>query len=239
MQKITIKEALCQKKYPGRGIFFGRSLDGKDIYIAYFIMGRSENSRNRILKADGLDIKTEAFNKEKMKDPSLIIYTPLKTLNNIIILTNGDQTDTISDFLLRGKTFEDAINTRDYEPDKPNYTPRISGIVDFTKGEPTYKLSIIKAINNNEEVYTERHFFNYEKSIPGMGHLIHTYKNDGEPLPPFCGEPIAINIKSDFDSFVNELWACLNFENKVSLFARKINIDNFENYTKIINKNEE
>lgn len=239
MQKITIKEALCQKKYPGRGIFFGRSLDGKDIYIAYFIMGRSENSRNRILKADGLDIKTKAFNKEKMKDPSLIIYTPLKTLNNIIILTNGDQTDTISDFLLRGKTFEDAINTRDYEPDKPNYTPRISGIVDFSKEEPAYKISIIKAMVNNEKVYTERHFFYYEKSIPGMGHLIHTYKNDGEPLPPFCGEPIAINIKSDFDSFVNELWACLNFENKVSLLARKINIYNFENYTKIINKNEE
>ena len=221
---------LCNNKYPGRGIIIGQTPDGENAVIAYFIMGRSQNSRNRIFVSDGEGIKTKALDETKMTDPSLIIYSPVRVLGDTLIVTNGDQTDTIYDYIKSGKTFEQALRTREYEPDEPNFTPRISGIAEFDGGF-SYKLSILKYNNGS----CQRNFFEYEKGTSGIGHLIHTYQTDGNPIPTFSGEPKEVSLDNDFEKFTNELWESLDNENRVSLFVRYINLQNKEIKTKIIN----
>jgi hypothetical protein len=223
--------------YPGRGIIIGTSDDKSYGVIAYFIMGRSENSRNRVFIPYEDGIRTRAFDPSKMTDPSLIIYTPVRILGRTTIVTNGDQTDTIYETMARGGSFEDALNTRTFEPDASNYTPRISGILNANGSLSTYRLSILKTSNGNPEACC-RFYFHYENKIPGIGHFIHTYQDDGNPLPSFAGEPKPIAIKGNIDSFTEELWNSLNENNRVSLFARYINLNNYDFETRIINKNE-
>lgn len=237
MKPISIEKDLNSNVYPGRGILLGRSADGKNAVIAYFIMGRSENSRNRIFVAEGEGIRTQAFDESKLEDPSLIIYAPVRILNDTTIVTNGDQTDTIYDLMGKGKTFEQALITREFEPDPPNYTPRISGIVNIVNGKMDYALSILKSANGNSDC-CERYTFTYDNPIAGNGHFIHTYMTDGNPLPSFEGEPKLVEIENDdIETFSNKLWTSLNEENKVSLFVRYINIETKETTSKIINKN--
>ncbi len=229
----TMIHELCVNKYPGRGIIIGATPDGENAVIAYFIMGRSENSRNRIFVEENGGIKTKAYDESKMTDPSLIIYSPVKVLGNITIVTNGDQTDTVYDYLKDAKTFEEALRTRKYEPDEPNFTPRISGMLDLDNGFK-YKLSILKYNNGN----CQRNFYEYENKVDGKGHLIHTYKTDGNPIPTYEGEPREIELNNDFDAFCDDLWKSLDAENKVSLFVRYINLRDKSIKTKIINKAE-
>lgn len=236
MKKIDISKELSENSYPGRGIIIGKSEDGKNAVIAYFIMGRSENSRNRIFVETKDGIKTQAFDEAKLEDPSLIIYSPVRVLGNKTIVTNGDQTDTIYDLMNQQLTFEQALRTREFEPDAPNYTPRISGIVKSGNGKFSYALSILKSANGNPES-CQRFTFSYKAPITGEGHFIHTYMSDGNPLPSFEGEPKLIGIKGNIDEFTNTLWDSLNEENKVSLFVRFINLETEEVCTKIINKN--
>jgi len=235
MEIIKIKDDLQANAYPGRGIILGKSEDGENAVIAYFIMGRSENSRNRIFTEFEQGIRTQAFDEAKLVDPSLIIYAPVRVLGNETIVTNGDQTDTVYDFLKKGESFETALRTRTFEPDEPNFTPRISGIVK-TGGEFSYKLSILKSANGNSES-SQRYFFEYSNPISGNGHFIHTYKCDGNPIPSYEGEPTLVEIKGNIDEFTNNIWNSLNNDNKVSLFTRFINIKTGECDTRIINKN--
>ena len=221
---------LCTNKYPGRGIIIGETPDGENAVVAYFIMGRSVNSRNRIFEIDGEGIKTKAYDESKMVDPSLIIYSPVRVLGDLLVVTNGDQTDTVYDFLKEGKSFEEALRTREYEPDEPNFTPRISGMVDLSNGF-SYKLSILKYNNSN----CQRNFYEYEKGVKGKGHLIHTYKTDGNPIPTYEGEPREIELNNDFEEFSNDLWQSLDKDNRVSLFVRYINLKDKTSKTKIIN----
>lgn len=221
---------LCTNKYPGRGIIIGETPDGENAVIAYFIMGRSVNSRNRIFEVDGEGIKTKAYDESKMVDPSLIIYSPVRVLGDKLVVTNGDQTDTVYDFLKDGKSFEEALRTREYEPDEPNFTPRISGMVDLSNGF-SYKLSILKYNNGN----CQRNFYEYEKGVAGKGHLIHTYKTDGNPIPTYEGEPREIELNNDFEAFCDDLWKSLDKDNRVSLFVRYINLKDKTSKTKIIN----
>lgn len=230
---IEIQKELSSNSYPGRGIILGRSEDGNSAVIAYFIMGRSENSRNRVFVQEGNGIRTEAFDPAKLVDPSLIIYSPVRVLNGMTIVTNGDQTDTIYDYMKRGDTFEAALRSRTFEPDKPNYTPRISGIVD-TDGN--YKLSILKSAEGNPDS-VHRYFFEYDSPLSGQGHFIHTYEGDGNPLPSFAGEPTLVRITGNLDQFTETVWNSLNEENKVSLFTRFINLKTGETDTRIVNKN--
>lgn len=223
---------LYQNSYPGRGIIIGETADGKNAVIAYFIMGRSVNSRNRVFIEDGQGIKTKAFDESKMSDPSLIIYSPVRVLKDITVVTNGDQTDTVYDFLKEGKSFEEALRTREYEPDEPNYTPRISGIADFSDGF-SYKLSILKYNNGS----CQRNFYEYEKATAGTGHLIHTYKADGNPIPTFEGEPKTVKISGSIDGFAKELWESLDKDNRVSLFVRYVDLTDKSADTRIINAN--
>ncbi len=227
-----IKE-LYQNSYPGRGIIIGKTPDGENAVIAYFIMGRSVNSRNRVFLEDGEGIKTKAFDESKMEDPSLIIYSPVRVLGDVTVVTNGDQTDTVYDFLKDGKTFEEALRTREFEPDAPNFTPRISGMVDLSN-DFSYKLSILKYNNGS----CQRNFYEYEKATQGVGNLIHTYETDGNPIPTFKGEPKTVELNNDIDAFTTELWESLDSENKVSLFVRYINLKDKSTKTKIININE-
>lgn len=227
-----IKE-LYQNSYPGRGIIIGKTPDGDNAVIAYFIMGRSVNSRNRVFLEDGEGIKTKAFDESKMEDPSLIIYSPVRVLGDVTVVTNGDQTDTVYDFLKDGKTFEEALRTREFEPDAPNFTPRISGIIDLSN-DFSYKLSILKYNNG----FCQRNFYEYEKATAGVGNLIHTYETDGNPIPTFKGEPKTVELNNDIDAFTTELWESLDSENKVSLFVRYINLKDKSTKTKIININE-
>ena len=235
MELKTLKEELGSTAYPGRGILLGRSADGKKAAIGYFIMGRSVNSRNRIFVADGDGLKTKAFDESKMVDPSLIIYNPVLVLGNTQIVTNGDQTDTIFDFLKDGKTFEDALRTRTFEPDSPNFTPRISGVIDSKSG--AYKLSILKS-DCGDESSVQRFFYEYEQPKAGEGHFIHTYMGDGNPLPSFEGEPQLVAIPNDIDTFTKTVWESLNEENKVSLFTRFIDLETGEIESRICNKHE-
>ncbi len=230
---IEIQKELSSNSYPGRGIILGRSEDGNFAVIAYFIMGRSENSRNRVFVKDGGGIRTEAFNPAKLVDPSLIIYSPVRVLDQMTIVTNGDQTDTVYDYMKRGKTFEAALRSRTFEPDKPNYTPRISGIVDV---DGDYKLSILKSAGGNPDS-VHRYFYEYDSPVSGEGHFIHTYEGDGNPLPSFSGEPTLVRIAGDLDQFTETVWNSLNEENKVSLFTRFINIKTGIADTRIVNKN--
>ena len=236
MEKISLEQELKNNSYPGRGIIIGRSADGTKAVTAYFIMGRSENSRNRIFVVDGEGIRTEAFDPSKLTDPSLIIYAPVRVLGNKTIVTNGDQTDTIYEGLDRQMTFEQSLRCREFEPDGPNYTPRISGVMHIENGEYSYAMSILKSDNGNPDVCL-RYTYAYEKAVPGEGRFIHTYKCDGNPLPSFEGEPKLVDIPDDMDAFTELLWNSLNEDNKVSLFVRYIDIATGKYETTIVNKN--
>lgn len=233
---LSIENQLCENAYPGRGIIAGKTADGKHAVIAYFIMGRSVNSRNRIFVRDGERIRTEAFDPSKLSDPSLIIYSPVRVLESTTIFTNGDQTDTIYDFLKDGKTFEQALRTRAFEPDAPNFTPRISAVATVENGEYSFKLSILKSTFGNPDC-CERFFYEYDAPINGEGRFIHTYACDGDPIPSFSGDPEPISIDGSIDEFTNTLWTSLNLDNKVSLFVRYISIADGKTDTRIINKN--
>lgn len=237
MEMLSIEKELQENSYPGRGIIIGRSADGKKAVTAYFIMGRSENSRNRIFVEDGDGIRTQAFDPSKLTDPSLIIYAPVRVLGNKTIVTNGDQTDTIYEGMDKQMTFEQSLRCREFEPDAPNYTPRISGIMHVEGGKYSYAMSILKS-NNGSAESCNRFTFAYENATPGEGHFIHTYMHDGNPLPSFEGEPKLIAIPDDMDAFAESLWNSLNEENKVSLFVRYIDIETGKWETRIINKNQ-
>ena len=236
MKPVDIKQDLAGNSYPGRGIVIGVSQDGGKAVIAYFIMGRSENSRYRVFVEEGEGIRTQAFDPAKLSDPSLVIYAPVRVLGEDTIVTNGDQTDTIYDFMSEGKTFEEALRTRTFEPDGPNYTPRISGIVSRKEGGFTYKLSILKSTDGNPD-QAQRFFFEYEPQA-GLGHFIHTYKCDGNPIPSYEGEPTPVEIQGDIDQFTAALWENLNQDNKVSLFVRFIDLSTGKQETRIVNKNQ-
>lgn len=233
----TIEKLLSSNSYPGRGIIIGQSADGKNAMIAYFIMGRSENSRNRIFERYVDGMRTKAYDESKLVDPSLIIYNPFLERENIDIITNGDQTDTVFDALAEGKTFEDGLRTREFEPDHPNYTPRISGInyYCFPKGEFTYKLSILKSADGNPEV-CNRYFYEYSP-MKGIGHFIHTYECDGDPIPSFYGEPEVVTLPNTAKELADVVWNNLNADNKVSLFVRVVPLDGSKPEEIIINKN--
>lgn len=233
MELFDLQKLLMENSYPGRGIVLGMSNDGKNAVIAYFIMGRSENSRNRIFVTEGDCMKTEAFDPAKLVDPSLIIYYPVRTYEDVTIVTNGDQTDTIYNALKTGKSFEDALRTREFEPDAPNYTPRISGIV---KQDGSYKLSILKSANGNGNS-CERFFYEYNQPVAGEGRFIHTYLHDGSPIPSFEGDPTRVKIDGDIDKFTTAVWNALNPDNKVSLFTRFIELESGKTETRIVNKN--
>ncbi|CDC82640.1 iMP cyclohydrolase-like protein [Clostridium sp. CAG:964] len=237
MEMLSLEKELTANPYPGRGIVIGKSADGKNAVIAYFIMGRSENSRNRIFVEDGCGIRTQAFDESKLEDPSLIIYAPVRVLDNKTIVTNGDQTDTIYELMQQGKTFEESLRTREFEPDGPNYTPRISGIVEPSSNDFDFSMSILKSANGNPDS-CQRYTFSYENPLSGQGRFIHTYKVNENPLPSFEGEPKLVEIGSDdIDTFANKLWTALNDDNKVSLFVRYINLEDNSTQSRIINKN--
>ena len=237
MRKDNIANLLSSNAYPGRGIVIGKSADGTKAVTAYFIMGRSGNSRNRVFVEDGEGIRTQAFDPSKLEDPSLIIYAPVRVLGNKTIVTNGDQTDTIYDGMDKQLTFEQSLRCREFEPDGPNYTPRISGVMHIENGQFNYAMSILKS-NNGNPAACNRYTFAYENPVAGEGHFIHTYMQDGNPLPSFEGEPEWIDIEGDIDTFTNMLWTNLNEENKVSLFVRYIDIATGKYETRIANKNE-
>ena len=237
MKPVSAEKYLSVNPYPGRGIMLGKSADGKKAVIAYFIMGRSENSRNRIFVEEKDGIRTQAFDESKLVDPSLIIYAPVRVLGNKTIVTNGDQTDTIYELMNQQMTFEQSLRTREFEPDAPSYTPRISGIVKAEGGKMNYAMSILKSANGNPDC-CERYTFSYLAPLAGEGRLIHTYMSDGNPLPSFEGEPVLVEIgNDDIDSFANKIWNVLNEENKVSLFVRYIDIETGCFESRIINKN--
>ena len=237
MEKKNISEILKTNAYPGRGIVIGKSADGKKAVTAYFIMGRSVNSRNRVFTATEDGIKTEAFDPSKLSDPHLIIYSPVRVLGNKTIVTNGDQTDTIYENMDKQQTFEMSLRGREFEDDAPNYTPRISGILHVENGEFNYAMSILKSADGNPDS-CQRYTFAYSNPLAGDGRFIHTYMGDGNPLPSFEGEPEKIGIDADdIDSFTDMLWTSLNEENKVSLYVKFIDIATGEAETRIVNKN--
>ena len=238
MDMISLAQELQENSYPGRGIVLGRSEDGTKAVAAYFIMGRSENSRNRIFVEEGEGIRTQAYDPSKLTDPSLIIYAPVRVLGHRTIVTNGDQTDTVYEGMEKGLTFEQSLRSREFEPDAPNYTPRISGVMEIENGTYSYSLSILKS-NNGDPACCNRYTFSYENCAAGEGHFIHTYMHDGNPLPSFEGEPKLAAIPNDMEKFTNMLWNNLNPENKVSLFVRYIDIATGKYETVIKNKNQE
>ena len=238
MDMISLAQELQENAYPGRGIVLGRSEDGTKAVAAYFIMGRSENSRNRIFVEEGEGIRTQAYDPSKLTDPSLIIYAPVRVLGHRTIVTNGDQTDTVYEGMEKGLTFEQSLRSREFEPDAPNYTPRISGLMELENGGYSYSLSILKS-NNGDPACCNRYTFSYENCAAGEGHFIHTYMHDGNPLPSFEGEPKLAAIPDDMEKFTNMLWNNLNPENKVSLFVRYIDIATGKYETVIKNKNQE
>ena len=233
---LKLEQELKNNEYPGRGIVIGRSADAKFAVTAYFIMGRSSNSRNRVFVTEGEGIRTQAFDPSKLEDPSLIIYAPVRVLGNKTIVTNGDQTDTIYDGMDKQLTFEQSLRCREYEPDAPNYTPRISGIMHIEGGSYNYAMSILKS-NNGDPSCCIRNTFAYQNPAAGEGRFIHTYMHDGNPLPSFEGEPKRVEISGDIDSFTDMIWNSLNADNKVSLFVRYINIEDGSYETRIVNKN--
>ena len=232
-----LKEEIGSTSYPGRGIVIGRTPDGKKAAIPYFIMGRSQNSRNRVFVTEGEGIRTEAFDPSKLEDPSLIIYAPVRVLGSDTIVTNGDQTDTIYENMEQGDTFEESLRCREFEPDAPNFTPRISGIV-HTEAGYTYEMSILKSDNGDPDQCL-RFTFSYDNPKAAEGHFIHTYMGDGNPLPSYEGEPTRVTIPTnDLNEFTDAIWNSLNEENKVSLFTRFIDIETGKYETKIVNKNQ-
>ena len=234
MNRLSLKQELVSNIYPGRGIVIGRSADGKHAVTAYFIMGRSVNSRNRIFAAEGEGIRTQAFDPSKLEDPSLIIYAPVRVLGDTTIVTNGDQTDTVYEGMEEGLTFEQSLKSRKFEPDGPNYTPRISGILHVENGKYDYAMSILKS-SNGDPSSCLRYTFAYDEPAAGEGRFIHTYMHDGSPLPSFEGEPKLVALEGDIDSFTSMLWESLNEDNKVSLFVRYINIEDGTYETRIMN----
>lgn len=236
MDTRNLASELSSNSYPGRGIVIGKSSDGKYAVTAYFIMGRSENSRNRVFVEDGNGIRTKAFDESKLTDPSLIIYAPVRVLGNKTIVTNGDQTDTIFDGMEKNMTFEESLRSREFEPDAPNYTPRISGVMHIENGKYNYEMSILKS-NNGDPSSCNRFTYSYENPKAGEGRFIHTYMNDGNPLPSFEGEPKVVEIKGSIDEFKDMIWNSLNEDNKVSLFVRYVNIETGEVESRIVNKN--
>ncbi|MCQ5128580.1 IMP cyclohydrolase [Butyricicoccus faecihominis] len=230
---FNISTELISNAYPGRGIVLGRTPDNKKDVIAYFIMGRSENSRNRVFVETEDGIRTEAFDPSKMTDPSLIIYHPVRVCGGKTIVTNGDQTDTICEYLRAGKSYIDALRTRQFEPDPPNYTSRISGVVNE---DGSYSLSILKNFTS-DRTSNKRFFYEYDKPVPGLGHFIHTYLCDGDPLPPFRGEPKCIRIEWPIGEMADLMWDSMDAQNKVALFVRYIDLETGTYETVIKNKN--
>ena len=237
MKILNLAEELRGNAYPGRGIVIGRTPDGKKAVTAYFIMGRSENSRNRVFVEDGAGIRTQAFDPSKLTDPSLIIYAPVRVLGNKTIVTNGDQTDTIYEGMDKQLTFEQSLRSREFEPDGPNYTPRISGIMHIENGRYNFAMSILKS-DDGDPQSCNRYTYAYENPKAGQGRFIHTYMHDGNPLPSFEGEPKLVQIPDGIDAFTELLWSSLNEDNKVSLFVRYIDIETGEYETRIVNKNQ-
>ena len=236
MKMLSLEQELRENAYPGRGIVIGKSQDGTKAVTAYFIMGRSENSRNRVFVEEGEGIRTQAFDPSKLTDPSLIIYAPVRVLGNKTIVTNGDQTDTIYEGMDKQLTFEQSLRCREFEPDGPNYTPRISGIMHIEDGKYNYAMSILKSNHGNPES-CNRYTYAYENPLAGEGRFIHTYMHDGDPLPSFEGEPKLVAIPDDIDAFTESVWESLNADNKVSLFVRFIDIATGKYETRIVNKN--
>ena len=237
MKVSTIENELNSLAYHGRGIIIGKSADEKTAVTAYFIMGRSENSRNRVFVAEGEAMRTKAFDESKMTDPHLIIYYPVRVLGNKTIVTNGDQTDTIYDLMDKQMTFEQALRTREFEDDKPNFTPRISGIIHCDGGEMNYAMSILKSAEGDDSS-CERFTYAYSNPVPGKAKFIHTYNGDGNPLPSFEGEPKTLELPSvDIDTLTSLIWNNLNEDNKVSLFVRYIDVASGKTETRIVNKN--
>ena len=230
-----IGELIKDNSYVGRGIVIGLSESGKKAVFAYFIMGRSENSRNRVFTEKGEEVTIYPFDASKVKDPSLIIYSPVRRAGNSLIVTNGDQTDTVYDFLMNGKTFEEALETRCFEPDAPNFTPRISGVLDFADGAFTYKMSILKSADEKGSA-CNRYIFSYVP-LKGVGHFIHTYNCDGDPIPTFTGEPERVKIPDDMNAFAETLWQNLNEANKISLYVRYTDLASGEYERVLYNKN--
>lgn len=233
--KKTLNELLVWNTYPGRGIIVGMTPDGENAVAAYFIMGRSANSRNRIfVKKEGA-VFTEPFDPAKVEDPSLIIYAALRQFRNRLIVTNGDQTDTIRDGFLAGKSFAEALASREFEPDKPNFTPRISAVMNFDPGHFNYEMSILKSVDAEGSACARYHFA--YPGVPGLGHCIHTYVCDGNPLPSYHGEPERVEMDNHFEQFCDKLWGALDGENKISLYCVSVNLKNGSSKDKLFNKN--
>lgn len=241
MALYTLKALLSENTYPGRGIVVGKSADGKNAMIAYFIMGRSVNSRNRVFESFEGGMRTKAFDESKVSDPSLIIYNPYLNIGNIDIITNGDQTNTVYEYIEQNGeddfAFEKSLHTREFEPDAPNFTPRISGILQYAFEENTfrYKLSILKS-NNGNPAACQRYFYSYQP-LDGIGHFIHTYNCDGDPIPSFYGEPEEVSLPNTAEELAELVWSNLNEDNKVSLFVRVVPLDGSKPTEIIINKN--
>lgn len=237
MKISTIENELNSLAYHGRGIMIGKSADGQKAITAYFIMGRSENSRNRVFVAEGDALRTKAFDESKMTDPHLIIYYPVRVLGNKTIVTNGDQTDTVYDLMDKQMTFEQALRTREFEDDSPNFTPRISGIIHRENGEMNFAMSILKSAEGDDSS-CERFTYAYTNPLVGKAKFIHTYNGDGDPLPSYEGEPKTLELPdTDIDSLTDLIWKNLNADNKVSLFVRYIDLETGESETRIVNKN--
>ncbi len=234
-QTKTMGEILSVNEYPGRGIVVGKTQNSKYAAVAYFIMGRSANSKNRVFCEKDAEVIIYPFDESKVEDPSLIIYSPIREFENNLIVTNGDQTDTIYDFVKDGKTFEQALETREFEPDAPNFTPRISSMLTFDEGDFTYKMSILKSADIDGSACS-RYTFAYP-AIAGIGQFIHTYVTNGNPIPTFMGEPERVSIPNDIDEFTNDIWTNLNADNKISLYVRFINLETGEIENRMINSN--
>ena len=231
----SMGDTIRDNSYVGRGIAVGKTADGKKAAIGYFIMGRSENSKNRVFKEEGNAVVIYPFDESKVEDPSLIIYSPVKKLDDKVIVTNGDQTDTIYDFVKEGKSFKEALATREFEPDGPNWTPRISAMLTFADGDFSYEMSILKSVDE-EGSACARYTYSYP-AVSGLGHFIHTYEHDGQPLPTFQGEPRRIIIPDDIEEFTSDIWDNLNEEKKISLYVRYIDLETGKAENKLINKN--
>ncbi len=236
MQISSLEKELSGNEYPGRGIITGTSADGKKAVAVYFIMGRSSNSRNRIFVQEDDGLRTKAFDESKLEDPSLIIYWPVRVLGNDTIVTNGDQTDTVYDGLKKGLTFEQSLRSRTFEPDAPNFTPRISAVMHIEDGKYTFSQSILKS-DSGDSASSLRYTYSYENPKAGVGRFIHTYMGDGNPLPSYEGEPTPVQLDGDIDTLTETVWNSLNEANKVSLFVRFIDIATGKTETRIVNKN--
>jgi len=229
-----LKNTLESNSYPGRGIIVGKDESGENAVIAYFIMGRSENSRNRVFKKEADDVTIYPFDESKVEDPSLIIYSPVRVFEDKLIVTNGDQTDTVYDFVARGESFEAALETREFEPDAPNFTPRISAMLEFEKGKFSYKMSILKSADEKGSA-CNRFTYSYVPTS-GLAHFIHTYNCDGNPIPTFTGEPERVECTGNIDEFTEKIWNSLNEKNKISLYVRYIDLKSGSYTDRLINK---